>query len=47
MNESVWILRDVVIAVHQILLAKHRGLPGIRDEALLDSALSHITVTVY
>lgn len=37
MNESVWVLRDAVIAVHQILLAEHEGLPGIRDEALLDS----------
>ena len=40
MNEPIWVLRDVVIAVHQILLAEHGGLPGIRDEALLDSALS-------
>jgi len=40
MNELVWVLRDVVIAIHQILLAEHGGLPGIRDEALLDSALS-------
>ena len=39
MNEPVWILRDVVLAVHQILLAEHGGLPGIRDETLLDSAL--------
>jgi len=39
MNEPVWVLRDVVIAVHQILLAEHGGLSGIRDETLLDSAL--------
>ena len=40
MNEPVWVLREVVIAVHQILLAEHGGLTGIRDEYLLDSALS-------
>jgi len=40
MNDPVWILPDVVIAVHQMLLAEHGGLPGIRDEALLDSALN-------
>ncbi len=40
MNEPVWILRELVIAVHQMLLAEHGGLLGIRDEALLDSALN-------
>ena len=40
MKEPVWVLRDVVIAVHQMLLAEHGGLSGIRDEALLDSALT-------
>jgi death-on-curing protein len=40
MNEPTWVLRDVVIAVQQILLAEHGGLSGIRDNALLDSALS-------
>lgn len=40
MNEPVWILRELVVAVHQMLLAEHGGLPGIRDEALLDSALT-------
>ena len=40
MNEPVWVLREVVIAVHQILLAEQGGLTGIRDEYLLDSALS-------
>jgi len=40
MKEPVWVLRDVVIAVHQMLLAEHGGPPGIRDEALLDSALT-------
>ena len=40
MNEPVWVLGDVVVAVHQMLLSEHGGLPGIRDEALLGSALT-------
>ena len=40
MKEPIWVLRDVVINVHQMLLAEHGGLSGIRDETLLDSALS-------
>ncbi len=40
MNEPVWVLDSVVVAVHQILLAEHGGTPGIRDEALLNSALA-------
>ena len=40
MNEPIWVLRDTVIAVHQLLLAEHGGLAGIRDPALLDSALT-------
>ena len=40
MNNPVWVLPDVVIAFHQMLLAEHGGMPGIRDKALLDSALN-------
>ncbi|PHS25544.1 MAG: type II toxin-antitoxin system death-on-curing family toxin [Methylophaga sp.] len=40
MNEPVWVLPDVVIAVQQMLLAEHGGLSGIRDKALLESALA-------
>jgi len=40
MNEPVWVLPAVVSAVHQMLLSEHGGLPGLRDEALLDSALN-------
>lgn len=39
MNEPVWVLPDVVLAIHQMLLAEHGGSSGIRDEAMLDSAL--------
>jgi len=40
MTEPIWIRSDVVIAVHEMLLAEHGGASGIRDEALLDSALN-------
>ncbi len=40
MSEPVWVLPQLVQAVHQTLLAEHGGLPGIRDQALLDSALA-------
>jgi death-on-curing protein len=40
MIEPLWVLRDLVVAVQKMLLAEHGGLSGIRDEALLDSALS-------
>lgn len=40
MKEPIWILAGVVQAVHSMLLAEHGGGIGIRDEALLDSALA-------
>jgi death-on-curing protein len=40
MKEPTWILDDVAQAVHSMLLAEHGGGSGIRDEALLDSALA-------
>jgi len=40
MTEPVWVLHEVVIAVQQMLLSEHGGPPGIRDKALLDSALN-------
>ena len=39
MKEPHWIGRDVVLAIHEQLLALHGGSAGIRDEGLLDSAL--------
>lgn len=33
-------LPGLVLAIHQTLLAEHGGLPGVRDQALLDSALA-------
>ena len=40
MDEPKWILDDIVALVHRMLLAEHGGRPGIRDEALLESALA-------
>mgnify|MGYP006289634715 CR=1 FL=1 len=40
MSEPVWVLPKLVQAVHLTLLAEHGGLPGVRDPALLDSALA-------
>jgi death on curing protein len=39
MKEPVWITREVVLATQEELLSRFGGLPGIRDEGLLDSAL--------
>lgn len=40
MIEPRWVLEDVTLAVHQMLLAEHGGSPGIRDKSLLNSALA-------
>lgn len=40
MTEPVWVLTDAVLAIHQMLLAEHGGVPGVRDQTLLDSALA-------
>ena len=39
MSDWVWIRRDVLVAAHEEQLAEHGGPSGIRDEAMLDSAL--------
>ena len=39
MKSPVWVRRDVVVAVQEMLLAEHGGAAGIRDEGMLDSAL--------
>jgi death-on-curing protein len=38
--EPVWLLDSVVLAMHERLLSEHGGASGIRDAALLDSALA-------
>jgi len=40
MREPVWILDEVVESIHSMLLAEHGGGSGIRDKALLNSALA-------
>lgn len=40
MQAPVWILEDVVLAIHRRQLAEHGGSGGIRDPGLLDSALA-------
>ena len=40
MNEPRWLTRDIAIALHDESLAHFGGPEGIRDEALLESALA-------
>lgn len=40
MKEPFWILYEAVLSIHNMLLAEHGGLQGVRDSKLLDSALS-------
>lgn len=39
MSEPYWLTVDIVIAIHDEQLAAHGGSPGLRDAALLESAL--------
>ncbi len=39
MKEPVWVLREVVLAMHEQSLAQFGGSAGNRDEGLMDSAL--------
>ena len=39
MSAWVWIQREVIVAIHEMQLAEHGGLDGVRDAGLLDSAL--------
>lgn len=40
MREPIWVERIVVDAVHTDQLREHGGLPGVRDENALESALA-------
>ncbi len=40
MPEPVWILDNVVLAIHRRQIAEHGGIDGIRDMGLLESALA-------
>lgn len=39
MSAWIWIQREVIVAIHEMQLAEHGGLAGVRDAGLLDSAL--------
>jgi death-on-curing protein len=39
-TQPVWLLKGVVLAVHDMQLAEHGGPAGVRDDALLESALA-------
>ena len=39
MKQPLWVLREVVFAAHDQSLAQFGGAAGLRDEAMLDSAL--------
>src|SRR5438477_7364645 len=40
MKEPIWLNREDCLAIHEMMLAQHSGLAGVRDEGLLESALS-------
>jgi death-on-curing protein len=43
-----WLRKDAILAVHQKTLNEQGGLPGIRDEGLLESALARpVNITHY
>lgn len=46
MKEPAWLLKPAVIAVHGMLIARFGGADGIRDDGLLDSALTR-PVNIY
>jgi len=40
MRSPSWVNREECLAIHEMMLAQHGGLGGVRDEGLLESALS-------
>ena len=40
MKEPIWVTEKLVMMVHDMLLAEHGGLSGVRDIGLLQSALA-------
>lgn len=40
MDEPTWVVRIAVDAMHHELLSQHGGLPGVRDNSALESALA-------
>ena len=40
MDDPIWIGKDLTLAIHSRQLAEHGGLDGVRDDAMLESALA-------
>lgn len=40
MKQPVWLEREDYLAIHEMMLAKHGGLAGVRNEGMLASALA-------
>jgi len=40
MKKPVWLDRTDCLAIHEMMLAQHGGMAGVRDEGLLESALA-------
>lgn len=40
MTEPIWLNREDCLAIHDMMLAQHGGLAGVRDAGLLESALA-------
>jgi death-on-curing protein len=40
MKEPYWLTREECLALHDMMLSHYSGLPGVRDEHMLDSALA-------
>lgn len=40
MKEPTWVNREECLSIHEMMLAQHGGLAGVRDPGLLESALS-------
>ena len=40
MKQPIWLDRTDCLAIHEMMLAQHGGLAGVRDEGLLESALA-------
>jgi len=38
-KEPIWLNREDCLAIHEMMLAQHGGLAGVRDEGLLESAI--------
>jgi death-on-curing protein len=39
-KQPIWLNREECLAIHEMMLAQHGGLAGVRDDGLLESALS-------